>query len=228
MTVEVMADTHISAEDMAVCDIRYLLERGYTRAGAITYVCNHYGLDITIRHVFGRVIYSERIARARKKKTIEWGELVGEEIWVDGYNVLIGVESALKGEPVYLCDDGFIRDARGVFRNYRCSDVTVRALDSILGQLSHCEACRMEFLFDSQTSRSGDLVKWVGDRMGKAGLTGNARTSRHVDYDLKHCGMIVATSDGTIIDAVHNVVNIQARVLEELNIIPIVIGGLSG
>lgn len=228
MSMEGIAEAYIPVEDMAVCDIKYLLERGYPRAGAITYVCNHYKLDINMRHMFSRVIYTDRIARARKKKTCEWRELAGEDIWVDGYNVLIGVESAIKGEPVYLCDDGFIRDTRGVFRNYRCSDVTARALDSILGQLSDCKAGRVEFLFDSQISRSGELVKWLGDRMGKAGLAGIARTSRHVDYDLKQCGKIVATSDGTIIDAVHNVVNIQARVLEELDMKPVVIGGLSG
>ncbi|MCL7475669.1 MAG: DUF434 domain-containing protein [ANME-2 cluster archaeon] len=226
MPVEEMTGAHIPGEDRAVYDIRFLLERGYPRASAITYVCNHYRLDITIRHVFGRVIYTDGVARARKSKTIEWGELAGEEIWVDGYNVLIGVEFALKGEPVYLCDDGFIRDTRGVFRNYRCSDVTVKALDSILGLLSKCEYGRVEFLFDSQISRSGDLAKWVGERMGTFGINGNARTSRHVDHDLKHCRKIVATSDGTIIDAVNTVVNIQARVLEELNRSPVMIGGL--
>ncbi|MCG7847574.1 MAG: DUF434 domain-containing protein [ANME-2 cluster archaeon] len=226
MPGEEMAMANIPVEDMAVGDIRYLLERGYPRAGAITYVCNHYRLDINTRHVFGRVIYTEDMAHARKNRAIECNELAGKEIWVDGYNVLIGVESALKGELVYLCDDGFIRDTRGVFRNYRCSDVTLRALDSILGQLLHCAPGIVEFLFDSQISKSGELAKWVSDRMGKAGLVGNARTSRHVDYDLKHCGKFVATSDGTIIDAVNDVVNIQAWVLEELDISPVEIGGL--
>jgi hypothetical protein len=216
----------IPVKDMAVCDIRYLLERGYPRAGAITYVCNHYRLDINTRQVFGRVIYTDRVAHARKNKTIECSELAGKELCVDGYNVLIGVESALKGEPVYLCDDGFIRDTRGVFRNYRCSEVTVIAVDSILGQLSHCAPGKVEFLFDSQISKSGEMAKWVSDRMGKASINGTASTSRHVDYDLKHCRMFVATSDGTIIDAVNNVVNIQVWVLEELNIHPVMIGGL--
>lgn len=215
-------------DDMAVNDIRYLLKRGYPRASAISYVCNHYRLDVNTRHVFGRVIYTEALAQARKNRTIECNELAGEEIWVDGYNVLIGVESALKGEPVYLCDDGFIRDTRGVFRNYRCSDVTVRALDSILEQLMHCAPGMVEFLFDAQISKSGMLAKWVSDRMEKAGLTGNARTSRHVDFDLKNCGKIVGTADGNIIDAVNKVVNMQARVLKELSINPVSIVGLLG
>ncbi|MCL7415642.1 MAG: DUF434 domain-containing protein [ANME-2 cluster archaeon] len=214
------------AEDMAVCDIRYLLERGYPRASAITYVCNHYRLDINTRHVFGRVIYTEAIAQARKDRNIECHELAGKEMWVDGYNVLIGVESALKGEPVYLCDDGFLRDTRGVFRNFQCSGVTVRALEYIFGQFANCAPGMVEILFDSQISKSGELAKWVDDRMEKAGLMGSARTSKHVDFDLKHCGKIVATSDGAIIDAVDKVANIQARVLEELKIRPVIIEGL--
>ncbi|MCK4937573.1 MAG: DUF434 domain-containing protein [Methanosarcinales archaeon] len=221
-----MAAAHIPVEDRAVYDIRFLLEREYPRAGAITYVCNHYRLDINTRHVFGRVIYTESTAIERKNSTIECNKLAGKEIWVDGYNVLIGVESALKDDPVYLCDDGFIRDTRGVFRNYRCSDVTVRALDSILVQLLHCAPGKVEFLFDSQISKSKELAKCVSDRMRGASLMGTARTSRYVDYDLKHCGKFVATSDSTIIDAVNKVVNIQARVLEELDISPVEIGGL--
>ncbi|MDF1557618.1 MAG: DUF434 domain-containing protein [ANME-2 cluster archaeon] len=226
MTGEDMAVAYKPVEDMAVCDIRYLLEKGYPRAGAITYVSNHYRLDINTRHVFGRVIYTEEMAHARKKRTIECNELAGKEIWVDGYNVLIGVESALKGESVYLCDDGFLRDTRGVFRNYRCSDVTIRALEYIFGQLAHCAPGMVKFLFDSQISKSGELAKWVDDRMEKAGLKGSARTSKHVDFELKHCGNIVATSDGTIIDAVNKVANIQVWVLQELNIYPIMIKGL--
>ena len=210
----------------AVADIRYLLAQGYHRKGAITYVCNHYRLDDNIRHIITRVVYSQSIAADRRAKTVDCDTITEKELWIDGYNVLIGVESALQGEPIYLCDDGFIRDTRGVFRNYRCSALTERAIEEIFRVLAVCAPGRVEFLFDSQISRSGEMAQWVHNKIGTLKLPGCARTSKHVDFDLKQCNKIVATSDGSIIDAALQVINIQMYVLEQLHIQPIMIEGL--
>lgn len=210
----------------AVADIRYLLERGYPRRGAITYVCNHYRFDTGVRHIFTRVIYPEDVTGSRKTKTVGCDKVKGEKVWIDGYNVLIGIESALTGEPVYLCDDGFIRDTRGVFRNYRCSGATVEALDAVLEGLVRSKPSEVEILFDSQISKSGETARWVDKRIKDAGLSGSAGTSKHVDHDLKNCIGVVSTSDGSIIDAAKKVVNLQACVLAQQNITPIMIEGL--
>ena len=210
----------------AVTDIRYLLDRGYPRKGAITFVCNHYRLDIKWRYVFTRVVFGRDTIKSRREKTVKCEDLKGEVVLVDGYNVLIGVESALKGEPVYLCDDGFLRDIRGVFRNYRCSGLTERAMDEILGVFTGFTPSRVEFLFDSQISKSGEMARWVEKKLKYVGLNGGARTSRHVDYDLKQSNGIIATADGSIIDEVAKAVNIQACVLEQLNLSPVIIEGV--
>jgi hypothetical protein len=211
---------------MAVTDIRYLLERGYPKKGAITYVCNHYRLDVTIRHIITRVVHSHEKALNRRAKTVSCDKMAGNEVWIDGYNVLIGVESALKGEPIYLCDDMFIRDIRGIFRNYQCSTLTGRALEEILRVLAICAPAKVEFLFDSQISKSGELAQWTANKMNKFELAGCARTSKHVDFELKNCNKMVATSDGSIIDAVREVVNIQGYVLDQLQLRPRMIEGL--
>ena len=212
--------------EKAVTDIRYLLDRGYPGTGAITFVCNHYQLDIKWRYVFTRVVFDRDTIKSRMEKTVKCEDLEGKVVLVDGYNVLIGVESALKGEPVYLCDDGFLRDTRGVFRNYRCSGLTERAMDEILRVFSGFTPSRLEFLFDSQISKSGEMARWVGMKLKDVGLEGGARTSRHVDYDLKQSNGIIATADGSIIDEVAKAVNIQACVLEQLNLSPVIIEGV--
>ena len=212
--------------EKAVTDIRYLLDRGYPGTGAITFVCNHYQLDIKWRYVFTRVVFDRDTIKSRMEKTVKCEDLEGKVVLVDGYNVLIGVESALKGEPVYLCDDGFLRDTRGVFRNFRCSGLTERAMDEILRVFSGFTPLRLEFLFDSQISKSGEMARWVGMKLKDVGLEGGARTSRHVDYDLKQSNGIIATADGSIIDEVAKAVNIQACVLEQLNLSPVIIEGV--
>jgi len=210
----------------AVTDVRYLLDRGYPVKGAITFVCNHYRLDIKWRYVFTRVVFDKDTIKSRRKKTVKCEDLKGEVVLVDGYNVLIGVESALKGEPVYLCDDGFLRDIRGVFRNYRCSGLTEWAMNEILGVFTGFTPLRVEFLFDSQISKSGEMARWVEKKLRDVGLEGGTRTSRHVDHDLKQSNGIIATADGSIIDKVAKAVNIQACVLEQLNLSPVIIEGV--
>jgi len=210
----------------AVTDIRYLLDRGYPGKGVITFVCNHYRLDIKWRYVFTRVVFGKDTIKSRREKTVNCEDLKGEVVLVDGYNVLIGVESALKGEPVYLCDDGFLRDTRGVFRNYRCSGQTTKAMDEILGVLRGFTPFRVEFLFDSQISKSKEMARWVEKKLKDVGLEGSAGTSRHVDHDLKQSNGIIATADGSIIDEVAKAVNIQACVLKQLHLSPVIIEGV--
>ncbi len=70
------------------------------------------------------------------------------------------------------------------------------------------------FLLDSQISNSGMLARKLREMLEEAGLKGDARTSNHVDHDLKHCRDIVASSDGVIIDEAQNVVNFLACVVE--------------
>lgn len=210
----------------AVSEIRYLLERGYPKQSAITYVCNHHRLDIEFRHIFTRILYTRNTITSRKAKTVSCGDINNNEVWIDGYNIIIGVESALRGDPVYLCDDGFLRDTRGVFRNFHSSDDTEQALYELLSVLALHNPKRIEIVFDSQISKSGELARQIDKKMNDMGIPGCARTSKQADFDLKQCNKIVATSDGGIIDAVDYVVNIQACILERLQIKPVIIRGL--
>jgi hypothetical protein len=210
----------------AVSEIRYLLERGYPKQSAITYVCNHHRLTLEFRHIFTRILYPQRTITSRRAKTVGCGDIENNEVWIDGYNILIGVESALRGDPVYLCDDGFLRDTRGVFRNFHSSDETEQALHELLSVLALHNPRRIEIVFDSQISKSGELARQIDKNMNDMGISGCARTSKQADFDLKQCKSMVATSDGGIIDAVEHVVNLQACILERLQIKPIIIEGL--
>ncbi|MBE0523120.1 MAG: DUF434 domain-containing protein [Methanosarcinales archaeon] len=212
--------------EAAVSEIRYLLERGYPKQSAITYVCNHHMLDLEIRHVFTRVLYPQSTITSRRAKTVGCGDIDNNEVWIDGYNILIGVESAVRGDSVYLCDDGFLRDTRGVFRNFHSSDDTEQALHELLSVLALHNPERVEIVFDSQISKSREMVRQVDKKMKDMGISGCARTSKHTDFDLKKCNKMVATSDGGIIDVVEHVVNLQSCIMEQLKIKPINIKGL--
>ncbi|HEY9205411.1 MAG TPA: DUF434 domain-containing protein [Candidatus Methanoperedens sp.] len=190
----------------AAVDIRYLLGRGYPQKSVIAFVCNHYGLDEGARHILSRTVLSRMVSEKRRAKFLPCDSIKGNNIIFDGYNIIIGMESILD-KKAYLCDDGVIRDTRGVFRNFKISGNTEKAIELILQFLKKENPARVCFLLDSQISKSGLFAKMLREKISYYGFKGDAKTSRHVDFDLKYSKDIVASSDGVIIDEAPKVVN---------------------
>ena len=196
----------------AVSDIRYLLDRGYKRQGAIGFVCNHYRLDEDERHILTRVVHSQAVSKARMQKFLPCENISGNYIVIDGYNIIIGMESILE-KQAYICDDGVVRDTKGAFRSYQTHENTEKAIELILGFLNENKPSFACFLLDSQISKSGLFAKMLREKMDECGIEGEAMTSKHVDYDLKNSEYIVASGDGVIIDSAGKVVNFLSCVV---------------
>lgn len=190
----------------AAVDIRYLLDNGYPPKSAVGFVCDHYRLDGDSRHILSRAVIAGSICEKRCQKFLPCDKIRGEDIIIDGYNIIIGMESILENKAI-LCDDGVIRDIKGVSRNFRTSKNTHKAIELILSFLKEKSPSQVFFIFDSQISKSGMLAKVLGEKIPGSGLKGNANTSRHVDHDLKSSPYIVASSDGVILDTAEKVVN---------------------
>ena len=197
--------------ERAAEDVRYLVDRGYPKDSAINFVSNHYCLPKDQRVVLIRVIVKSVLACARKAKALPLEALRERVVFVDGYNVLITMESQMAGYPVYQCDDGFLRDTRGIYGSYKSSKFTVAAIFAIMDLLALAIPSRVEVLLDQQMSRSGVLAEMIRSTMAKRGLPGDARTAQDVDHSLKTAMSIVATSDGNVIDAASYVVDLPAE-----------------
>jgi hypothetical protein len=192
----------------ALEEVRYLVNRGYPKDSAIRFVSNHRRLPIEQRFVPARVVVASNIACRRLSKAVPLEALHEKAVFVDGYNVLIIVESILAGCSVYLSDDGFLRDTRGIFRSYRASEFTVPALSEILDVLIKAGPDRVEVLLDQQISMSGQLAAQIAEMMARRSLAWTARTVRDVDRQLKMAQGIVATADGNVIDASSQVIDL--------------------
>jgi hypothetical protein len=199
---------------LAAEDIRHLLSRGYPRTGVIRFVSDHYRLENRDRYVLMRVVVEPGVAALRIRKRIPCAGIKGKDIMIDGYNVIIATQSVILEEPVFLCDDGFIRDIRGVFRNFK--NPVEGVCRQVLEILSGYKPNSITFLFDAQIGKSGMLARYIRGLLPKYSISGDAKTSKHVDFDLKHCDMIVATGDGNIIDEVRYAVDIPGCILKRL------------
>jgi hypothetical protein len=190
----------------AAIDIRYLLDRGFPLKGAVGFVCDHYRMDSDSRHILLRAVIARSICEKRRLKFLSCDKIRGNKVIIDGYNIIIGMESILEKKAI-LCDDGVVRDIKGVSRNFSTSENTHNAIELILSFLKEKGPSHTYFLFDSQISKSGLLTGLIREKIDQAGLMGEAGTSRHVDHDLKCSHDIVASSDGVIIDNAEKVIN---------------------
>ncbi|MCS7364398.1 MAG: DUF434 domain-containing protein [archaeon GB-1867-035] len=196
----------------AVTDMRYLLSRGYTRKSAAIFVANRYHLTKDERAILYRAVYDEETVRKHREKLVSPSFVNGKILAIDGFNVLITVESGLKGKVLVECDDGFIRDVSAVFGKYVISDYTFRAIELILDYVSTLNPQKTLFFFDSPVSRSGELASNVRSYLRRHGIDGDARAIKKSDIAVLTYGEVVATSDCVIIERADKVLDLAGQI----------------
>ncbi|KKG12772.1 DUF434 domain-containing protein [Methanosarcina sp. 2.H.A.1B.4] len=208
-------------------DIRSILRWGYPKFATIRFVSDHSQLSVKERNILTRVIMPPDKVVSRVRKKIACDGIRDKDLLLDGYNVLLSVDSLLKNEPMWFCDDGYIRDTRYYFSKARQAEDIEEALDSVLEFLSEAHPKSVTFLLDAQISRSGELAGFIRRKLKEHGISGEARTSKTADFDLKTEGrnsennLVVATSDGIVIDSVLQVIDIPACLMEKIGIEPV-------
>ena len=203
----------------AVYDLKFLLNRGYKKKNAITFVANKYLLNIDERNYLVRKIFSNEISMARMIKILDINDITNKSIFVDGYNVLITAEMICNHDfdSIMICYDGLIRDLKAVFGKYHLGPSTEKALKILLNLINDYKPGFVKFFYDSPVSRSGELAGLTDSLLKNYKINGTAVTKRNVDYELvkesKTADKIVATSDGAIIDKVDSIVDIPYWIL---------------
>ncbi|MDD1758839.1 MAG: DUF434 domain-containing protein [Methanotrichaceae archaeon] len=204
-------------------DIRYLVNRGYAKESAIRFVSDHYNLPHEQRFVLFRIIVPEDVIFLRRSKKVPLEKLRDETVFLDGYNVLIAVEALLAGANLYVCDDGFMRDTQGIFRSYKTSEFTEKALKEIFDLLYSVCPKNVQVLLDQQISMSGQLAAKIREMMAMFGLIGATKTAKDVDHQLKMAQGIIATSDGNILDVSVQAVDLPEEISKRRGLKPKVI-----
>lgn len=193
----------------------WLLDRGYAARSALELVGNRYSLTARQRMAVSRSACSLEDARLRQLLRIEPARLSGQELWLDGYNVLTILESALAGGIVLLCRDGCCRDIAGLHRRYRKVNETVAALKLIDEFASACGVSRCRWYLDKPISNSGRLKALILEVAEKAGWKMDVELAFSPDHVLSHTEHIIATSDGIVLDRCQRWVNLARLIITE-------------
>ena len=204
----------------AAYDLRFLLNRGYRKKGTLQFVANKYVLDKDERNYLARSIFPDSISKERQKKMVDISKIKGQLLLVDGYNVLITVESIYNEDydSIILCDDGVIRDLNAVFGKYKLSNATEGVINKILDLIGLYGPSCTCFFFHSPVSFSGKLAGITKRIIEEHNMQGSVCLSKTVDAEIIKLSKlkkgIAATGDGVIIDKVGRFVDIPRYILE--------------
>ncbi|RLE49054.1 MAG: hypothetical protein DRJ33_08575 [Candidatus Methanomethylicota archaeon] len=203
----------------AAIDARYLLSRGYNREAVVRFVGDRYLLSREERLAIYRGIYDPITALIHRKKKVSKDFLAGRVLAVDGFNVLITVETALLKKPLLLCDDGFIRDVSAIHGCHVFSDVTYNALNVIARHVSELKLSSVLFFYDSPISHSGDIAKLTRETVTQYGVRCNAYAVKQVDSEVLKSGEVVASSDYAIISRANFVYDLGGEAIQQFKLI---------
>ena len=196
-------------------DFRYLLNREYPRKAALELVGNRYGLNFDERHLLHRGVFSIADLGSRRKKKISAKEVKNKNLAIDGHNVIITIEAGIKGWPLILGDDGFIRDISGISGSFKKTETTGKAIQFIINVIKRIRPRKTLFLFDAPISMSGILAQEVRSHLKREKLPGDALAVKVPEKILIGFPGVVATSDTAIIDQSNRVLDLAGYILRQ-------------
>ncbi len=185
----------------ALSDFRFLKNNNYPDRAALKLVGDRYLLTAAARNCLFRGVVAKKARSRRIASLLKPEQLCSRPLGIDWFNVLITMESYLKGHPIFIADDGVVRDSAGVHGSYRPGSVTPRATSEILKAIISLLPDSISIYLDAPISFSGETA--LSLRKELEGLTEIPFTVSVIpsaDFPLKSFSGVVATSDSIIMD----------------------------
>src|SRR5215510_4417589 len=103
----------------AVGDLSLLLSRGYAPAASLKLVGDHFALKERQRLAVARAACSDQQLESREQTRLPLESVKGQDLLIDGFNIIVTAEAALSGGVMIQCRDGCARDMSSVHGSYR-------------------------------------------------------------------------------------------------------------
>ena len=196
-------------------DLCWLLDRGYGIASATELVGDRHHLTRRQRIAIARCACSGEAKERRDGHCVAPPQLRGQELWLDGLNVLTAVETALGGGVILIGRDGCCRDVAGIYSHYHKVAETVPALRDI-GQLaSQWGVTKCHWWLDSPVDNSGRLKGILHEVATEAGWPWQVELVTNPDRVLSATDQIVSSSDHAILDRCQRWINLARQVIDK-------------
>jgi hypothetical protein len=194
----------------AVSDLSWLFSRGYADASSLKLVGDRYQLVERQRIAVLRSSCSNDALTARRSRQVDHRELRGRALRIDGFNLILTLESALGGGVILGGCDGCARDLASVHGTYRRVEETRPALELAAHLLAEWNAGPCTWLLDSPVSNSGRLAAMIRE----VNPHWTAEVVQNPDTLLSQPGDLVVSADSLILDRCGEWANLARALVE--------------
>ena len=184
----------------AACDYYMLKNRKYPAKGSLKLVGDRYRLTSIQRAILFRGIFDNESSENRRKKLIaDPGNTI---LIIDGYNVIFTILNYQKGHPLFISNDGFLRDAGGKYGRIENQGSFKSALAVLSKNLASLKPESVEIYLDSPVSHSRIHAAWIREILENKNIICRVETVKSADFVLKNAkNGYICSSDSVIIDS---------------------------
>lgn len=210
---ELFAPAHGPALRAALADLCWLLDRGYALRSALALTGDRHGLTQRQRLGVARCACSAQQLERRSTHQTGPAAMAGHELWIDGYNLLITVESALAGGVILIGRDGCYRDMASQHGTYREVAETRRAASLIGTAAAQWGATKCRWLLDRPVGNSGRLKAVLLELAQHSGWCWDVDLEFSPDKLLGETLEIVASADSVVLDRCTRWCNVAREII---------------
>lgn len=209
------AQEQVATLKEAATDYCWLLDRNYSSKAALKLVGDKFKLQERQRQALDRCCQPLSLAEPVKQKEIKApNSLKNQTVVIDGFNLLIILEAALSGAPLFKGRDSLIRDISGLHGSYRKITETPKAIELVADFLRTHQPTQVFWIFDKPVSNSGRLAKLVDEIGQKTGIYWSTSLEDQTDNKIAHADGIVISSDSQILFQCKRWFNLSAYLIE--------------
>jgi len=211
---ELFSEEHIASLREATRDLSWLLTRGYASVSALKIVGDKYSLTARQRIAVARCTCGDEVATRRTAHQVDASALAGQALWIDGYNVLTSIESALAGGVILHARDGTYRDMASMHGTYRSVEETIPAILLVGEVLASLNVGTCHWLLDKPVSNSGRLKVKIEELAIEYQWDWDVELLPSLDRFLISCDGLVASADSQVLDGAERWFNLARTVID--------------
>lgn len=212
---QLFADDLVPVLRQATADLAWLLTRGYTEKAALKLVGDRFCLTARQRLAVMRAACSDQQLASRRSRLLPPGAIRSQDLAIDGYNLLITIEAALSNAVLIRARDGCIRDIASIHGTYRKVQETIPAIKRIASYVLPLGPRNVLWLLDSPVSNSGRLRSLILDIGKSLQANWDVHLLPSPDTVLSSTQMVVASTDGVVLDTCNRWVSLAEAVIED-------------
>lgn len=214
---ELFDEKQVEILNQAVEHLSWLRTHGYADKSALKLVGDRFRLKQRQRKALYRAYCTDNARSRRAEKELSFRQVSGKGLAIDGYNLLISIESGLAGGLLFACRDGTYRDIASIHGTYRKVEETLPALILIGESIKAIGVEKSYWFLDQPVSNSGRLKLLMLELAEAHGFDWEIELVNNPDKTIAEKKDLVAiSSDGWILDESDAWFNLNRYIVDQL------------